>query len=308
MPKNPYNFTPSVLKGTLPAASGDVIFVDSVTGNVNGDGSSLRPFSTIEAAMNKSGLSSGDVIVATPGHAEAISAAGGITCDVAGITVIGMGTGSSRPTVTLDTATTATIAVSTANVKFKNITFAANFADIVSLFTLTTANNFTLEDCYFKATAVDKNFTYIVDTNATTSDASGLTIVGCKWIEPDLSTLSMVKMDGDNSDVVISNNFLQLGVGNNKAALMAIITAKSVFNIQCSGNRVFRLNTDTATGAILISTDQSDNSGTISNNFAQHADIAGELLVTASSGFGLFNNYASGVAGASGYILPAVDS
>lgn len=33
-----------------------------------------------------------------------------------------------------------------------------------------------------------------------------------------------------------------------------------------------------------------------------------EVLVTASAGFGVFQNFASGVAGASGYLLPAADS
>ena len=308
MPKNPYNFTPSTLKGQLPVAYGDVIFVDSATGNSSGDGSSLRPFNTIENALNKSGVSAGDIIVVMEGHAETISSATALNADIAGVQVIGQGFGSRRPTITLDTATTTTIPVTVANFAFKNIIFTANFADIVSVFTITTANNFTLENCYFKATATNMNFLNIVDTNATTNDASGLTIRNCKWIEPDLATLSLVKVDGSNADIVIADNFVQLGVNNNVAALMTVATGKVVTNLQMTGNRVFRLNTDTATGAILFSTDGSTNSGIVANNFAQHADTAGELLITASSGLGTFNNYASGVAGASGYILPAVDS
>ena len=267
-----------------------------------------RYAATIDAAVGYTTANRGDVILVAPGHTETLSTATALNLDVAGITIIGMGTGSTRPTITLDTATTTTIPVSAANITVRNIIFTANFADIVSVFTLTTANNFHLDGCYIKATATNMNFTYVVDTNATTSDADGLKITNCKWIEPDTATLSMVKMDGDNYDVIIENNFLQLGVNNNKAAVMAIATGKSVFNAQILNNRVFRLNTDTATGAILISTDQSDNSGVIAGNFVQHADTASELLITASSGFGTFQNYASGVAGASGYLLPAADS
>jgi hypothetical protein len=72
--------------------------------------------------------------------------------------------------------------------------------------------------------------------------------------------------------------------------------------------RVFRLNTDTATGAILLHTNGSTLSGIVAENFVQHADTAAELLITASSGLGVFENRASGVAGASGYLLPAADS
>jgi hypothetical protein len=267
-----------------------------------------RYFATIDSAVSAGVADRGDVVIVAPGHTEALSNATSLLLDVAGVTIIGLGAGSARPTITLDTATTATIPVSAANVTIKNMIFTANFADIVSVFTLTTAQNFSLEGCYFKATATNMNFLYIVDTDATTGNASGLNIVGCKWIEPDLATLSMVKMDGTNADVTVADNFAQLGVNNNKAALMTVANGKVVTNLMMAGNRVFRLNTDTATGAILFHTDGSTNSGVVANNFAQHADTAAELLITASSGLGTFQNYASGVAGASGYLLPAADS
>lgn len=263
---------------------------------------------TIDAAVGYCTAGRGDVIYVAPGHTEALSNATSLLLDVAGVTLIGLGEGALRPTITLDTATTATIPVSAANITVKNMMFTANFADIVSFFTLTTANNFALKSCTFQATAANMNAKYVVDTDATTSNADGLTIEGCTWIEPDTATESMVKMDGDNYRVTIKDNFVQLGVNNNTPALMAIATAKSVFNADIGHNKVYRLNTDTATGGILVTTDQSDNSGLIYSNFAQHADTAAEILVTASSGFGVFENKASGVAGASGYTLPAIDS
>jgi len=265
-------------------------------------------YTTVDAAVSVCTASEGDVVIVTEGHTEALASATALKLDIAGVRIIGQGVGNSRPTITLNTATTTTVPVSAASVSVENIIFTANFADIVSVFTLTTANNFKIDGCSFKATAVDMNFLYIVDTDATTSNADGLTIINSKWIEVDTADKSMVKMDGDNYDVTISNNFVQLGAANNTASLMAIITGKSVFNAQIIGNRVFRLNTDTATGAILVTTDQADNSGVIADNFVQHADTAGELLITASSGFGTFNNLASGVAGASGYVLPAIDA
>lgn len=267
-----------------------------------------RFFSTIDAAVGACTANSGDTIYVLPGHTETLSNATSLLLDVAGIKIIGLGYGSNIPTITMDTATTTTIPVSAANITVENIIVTANFADIVAPFTLTTANNFTLNKVYIKATATDMNFLYVVDTNATTADANGLKITNCKWIEPDTATLSMVKMDGTNADIVIDNNFVQVGVNNNKATLVAIATGKIITNAQITNNRVFRLNTDTATGGLLVTTDGSTNSGVIANNFAQHADTAAEILVTASSGFGFFNNYASGVAGASGYLLPAADS
>jgi hypothetical protein len=310
--------TLSALHG-IKATYGKVFFVgDSSTVDlsrvrqlfgVDPDGE-LRYFDDLEECLNSGAVvaNRGDVILVAPGHAETVSSAGAIALDIADINIIGLGNGSNRPTITFDTATTATITVSAANVSVENVIVSANFADIVSPFTLTTAKNFKLKGVDVKATATNMNFLYVVDTNATTNDAAGLTIEGCRWIEPDTATLSMVKADGDNDDVVIKNNFLSLGVNNNKASLVAIITGKSLFNAQITDNMVYRLNTDTATGGILVTTDQSDNSGIIARNFAQHADNAAEVLITASSGFGVFENRASGVAGATGYVLPAVDS
>ena len=275
---------------------------------VNDPDGTSRFFATIDAAVNACTAGAGDVILVAKGHTETISNATSINLDIAGITIIGLGAGNDRPVITFDTATTTTIPVSAANITVKNMILTANFADIVSVFTLTTAKNFRLEGCYIKATATNMNFLYVVDTNATTADTDGLTIVNCKWIEPDLATKSMVKMDGTNADITIANNFVQLGVLNNNAILVAIATGKIITNAQIIGNRCFRLNTDSATGALLVTTDGSTNSGIIANNFVQHADTAAELLVTASSGFGTFLNYASGVPGASGYLLPAADS
>lgn len=298
------------------AFPGKVFWVSNATtlqvgqkgGSDGNKGTFDAPFATIDGAIGKCTASRGDIIFVKPGHAETISAAGAIAADVAGVAIVGLGTGSLRPTITFDTATTTTITVSAANVAFKNLIFTANFADIVSVFTTTTAKYLTVEGCYIKATATNMNFLNVIDTNATTADTDGLYVALNKWIEPDLATLSMINMDGTNADVSILDNTVQLGVNNNKAALLTIATGKICTNMQMVGNRVFRLNTDTATGGILAHTDGSTNSGIVAGNFAQHADTAAEILVTASAGWGVFNNYASGVAGASGYILPAADS
>ncbi len=133
MPKNPYNLTAATLKGRLPDITGDVLFVDSATGNVNADGSSLRPFSTIEAAFNKSGLSTGDAIVVMPNHAETVSGAAGITADVAGVRVIGMGEGGDLPTITFS-ATASTITVTAASITFEDIIIVPSIDAVVSAF------------------------------------------------------------------------------------------------------------------------------------------------------------------------------
>jgi hypothetical protein len=292
----------------LSAYPGKVFWCSSTGTTSNQKGTFDRPVTTLAAALSLCTAAKGDIVVIKPGHVETISSATALTLTLSGVAIIGLGAGDLRPTFTLDTATTTTIPVSAANISVQNCIFTANFADIVSVFTLTTAKNFSLERCYIKATATNMNFLNIVDTDATTGNADGLTLIGNRWIEPDLATLAMVKMDGTNSDVNITGNDVNVGVNNNVATLMAIATTKIVTNLRCMENTVYRLNTDTATGGLLITTDVSTNTGIIARNFAQHADTAAEILVTAASGFGFFENRASGVAGATGYVLPAADS
>lgn len=292
----------------LVTNSNDALWVHSGTGSDSGKGTFTQPFATLDYAVGRCTASRGDLIIVKAGHAETISSATALALDVAGIAIVGMGEGANRPTFTLDTAATTTIAVSAANVTVRNLVFSANFADITALFTPAAAANFTLSDCFFNATATDKNFLNIVATNTTDAAADGLTIANCIWIEPDLATLSLVKANGSIARARITGNFCSLGVNNNQAALMTVADGKIATQLLMQKNTVYRLNTDSATGALLFHTNGSTNTGLVAENFVQHADTAAELLITASSGLGTFANYASGVAGASGYLLPAADS
>lgn len=298
-------FGPSV--GNSQLLVPEALFVDTVNGVDAGPGNSpTGAYKTLTYAISRAVANAFIFVLA--GSAITVSSATALEISTAGLKIIGQGSGTARPTVTFDTATTATIAVSAANVMFQNMIFTANFADIVAAFTLTTAPSFTLSGCYIKATATNMNFLNVVDTSTSDNAADGLTLVDNLWIEPDTATLSMVKADADIARLTMLRNFVQLGVNNNKSALLILATGKDATQLNMGYNTVFRLNTDTATGAILASTDTSANSGLVYGNFVQHADTAGELLITASAGWGTFQNYASGVVGASGFLLPAADS
>lgn len=73
---------------------GEHFFVDSVNGLDTNPGSTWNsPLATIDAAIGKCSPNRGDVIYVRPGHTENITAATGINCDVAGITIQGLGSG-----------------------------------------------------------------------------------------------------------------------------------------------------------------------------------------------------------------------
>lgn len=292
----------------IPRARGRDYYVSSVIGNAGSTGKSIDDaVTTLALAVTKVTAGQGDRIILLEGHAETISSATALTLSKAGVEIIGLGRGANRPTFTLDTGTDTTINITANRVTIRNVIFSANFADIVSFFTITTAKSFQLIGCRFQATATNMNSLYVVDTNATTNDCDGLSITSCEWVEPDLATVGWIKMDGTNDNVVFNDNYCNLGVQNNKS-LITVANGKVVTNLQMLRNRTIRLNTDTATGALLFHTDGSTNSGIVADNYSQHADTAAELIVTASSGLSLFDNKSSGVNGNSGYIIATVDS
>ncbi len=80
------------------------------------------PFLTLDYAIGNCTANQGDIIYVMSGHAETLTAAGGVTVDVAGITIIGLGEGADRPTFTFSsTDNTASILITGASTKIKNI-------------------------------------------------------------------------------------------------------------------------------------------------------------------------------------------
>ena len=122
--------------------TGNVYWVDSAIGSNGRKGTFRAPFATLDYAIGRCAINNGDIIMLAPGHTETLSAAGDVTFDVAGVTVIGLGTGTATPTFTIGTAATAEVVVSAANTTIKNVSFVANFADIANVFELT-ATDFT---------------------------------------------------------------------------------------------------------------------------------------------------------------------
>ena len=115
----PGNPSAVLINGTVH--TGNVFFVMTGGSDSVGAGDTPdNPFATIDFAIGQCTASQGDVIYVMPGHTETISGAAGIVCDVAGISIIGLGHGASRPTVTWS-ATGSTWTITAANVTIENI-------------------------------------------------------------------------------------------------------------------------------------------------------------------------------------------
>lgn len=260
------------------------------------------------AALSATRANCGDTLLLAPGHTETISSATALTVSVAGLFIRAVGNGNNRATITLDTATTATINVSAANVSFQNVIFVANFAGVVSTFTLTTAKDFGLYNCEFRDTSAILNFVNIVDTDAVSNNADGLRIEDCKRIGLGAtSNTTIVKMDGTNDRLSIKRNFFSHAAVTS-AGLMPIATGKVVTNAEIMSNICLFVGATGTTTGILITTDGTTNSGYIASNYISSLDVTTEILVTASSGFKYFDNKYVGAADTSGYLLPVADA
>lgn len=109
----------------LNAYPRDVFWVDSNAGSNGNDGSFNQPFSTLDYAVGRCTANRGDIIMVKAGHAESLTADSAVDIDVAGVSVIGLGAGSDRPTFTFTTAVTADFKLAANNVSIENLLFKA---------------------------------------------------------------------------------------------------------------------------------------------------------------------------------------
>ena len=279
--------------------------IKALYGNNYIDGSPVI-YNSVKLALAGGCLASrGDLILVAPGHTETITGATDLALNIAGVSVVGIGSGSLRPTFTFTTAITANIPVSAANVTVKNCIFIANFADITACFTTAAAPEFRVLNCEFRDTDITHNFLTLITTTITVN-ADGLTFNGnrIKMIGTTAAT-TPISLVGTMDRITINDNFITKAVLNNTSCLLTH-AALVVTNLEMARNIIFSKNTDSATGGFLIITSSTTNSGMVHDNYVNGLDTAAAILVTAGSIYGMFNNLYDGDADASGYVLPAI--
>jgi hypothetical protein len=217
---------------------------DSATAGEKG-----TPFATIDYAIGKCTGNNGDVIYVLPGHAETISAAGGITADIAGISIIGLGNGSLRPQLTLS-ATTSTIAVSAANVTFKNIAIVPGVAEIDIVFNVTGA------ECTLDGIWSTTNSTFSIERFVSTAaTATRLVVKNCHLVQTVLPTAASVFIYLVGVDEArILNNFFRVALKNDAAAATIGGATTLSANVEISGNHIIQSGGTTQASAILMYT------------------------------------------------------
>ena len=266
---------------------------DGIAGSNGNDGSFLRPFSTLDYAIGRCTASRGDVIALMPGHAENISAASGITSDIAGVAVVGLGAGTLRPKFSF-TAAAATHVISAANCSFYNIQWEANFLDVTTGLDVSGVDGLSFENCYFTDAGSNLNF---IDTIDLATGADDISFVGCKFIGEDAQNDSFITGVAHDkfyiSDCQFQSNVAQ-------AAVVGLIESSGNVTNMWIKNSAFRSNVD---GALFLDFNGTANSGVISDCNFSSIDTAD--AVTAGfdvTGAHVFECYVAGEADSFGLV------
>jgi len=189
--------------GQIPSSTGSYFFVHSGTGNAGNAGKTTKkPMATIDQAINKCTANKGDVIIVMPGHAEVLGAAGAITADVAGITIVGLGVGTSRPKLTFSAATS-TFIISAANVTIDNLYLdMADTVDAVAQAFDVGAANCTIKNVDVLMSTVTYQATSCIITDV---NCGNLKVLNCKFLAPDVGANEAINLTGVTDGVEIKN-------------------------------------------------------------------------------------------------------
>jgi len=282
--------------GSIPPTTGTVFFVSSDTGNANNTG--LRPddaLATIDGAINKCTASQGDIIIVMPGHTETISGATSLVMDVAGVSVIGLGQGSLRPTLTYS-ATASIITVSGADCRLENLILVGNVDNIVTGISITaTGDGCVLKDIEIRDGAADKEFLLPI---AIAAGAADVVIDGLRFFGLAGGATSCIAAAGAADRFVLKNSLI---IGDFSEAAVKLDAAASV-GILIDNNRVTNIDTDAGLGIAANTT----TTGWMSNNYVMN--LKNEVVGLSGTAMAFCENYGTNAASASGIILPAEDS
>ena len=306
------NFSPS--NGGLPLSvtnpgkqfwvnNSSVITKKGVAGAAKAPGTYNRPVLTINQALDLCTADRGDVIFVMPGYTETIATAGGgFNLDVAGVAVVGLGSGALKPTFTQNGVVGADINLSADDCSIYNLRFVCGLADHTKALDVTGAD-ITIDSCEFMGSIATTSYiTPIVSSNA----AFGLTIKNCVF-NKDSSIVGTamsdaagqaISFDGDNT-TIIDNHILGLfavtGILNVTTAAEACIIAR---------NKIFNESVAAAGG---ISLKAGCTGWCYDNNiFVLETSAVAGLLINAS--LFCFENYAGNVVTESSVIVPDVVS
>lgn len=242
---------------------GNVFFVDSGAGSdVGGQGTSAaQPFATIDFAIGQCTASNGDFILVMPGHSEDITA--DITMDVAGVTVIGMGQGHTRPQL-VSTGTAGRVTITASNCRWSGIVHVASIAATVAAIYVAgpteavSVEHTEIDNCRFTFDATGIEYTVMIALGDGAANSADYTYIHDNWFEAEnIDGCGSALLIDDCQFVRIQNNLFTGdynsvcidGAAGSSACLDYIITGNIIVNKDNAAVNCMDLD-DNATGLI----------------------------------------------------------
>ena len=251
----------------LNSYGGNIFWVDSGSGSNTNDGTHVRPYATLDFAVGKCTANNGDLILVKAGHTETVTAAGGLDLDVAGITIIGLGNGSDRPTVNFTTAVGADMDVGADNITISNFLFTGGIDALTGPIDVNAAD-FTMLDCETKDVTGQATDFIVTDANASRLMIDGWTHRGAA-AAGGASALQIVGGDG----ATVRNFFID---GNfDTAAIENVTTAATNLTINGGANGSYIRNRNSADVCFTAVATTTGNDGP--NIYARVADNAANI-------------------------------
>jgi hypothetical protein len=200
-----YQYFHSILAGAKTL--GNVFYVKSTGTDGAGYGVSPEaPFASIDYAIGQCTANNGDIIIVLPGHTETITGTD-ITVDVAGVTVVGLGSGSLMPQIKHNHAN-AEVSIAADNVTWMGIRHSADVTDVkVAIEIEDGANYCTVKGCVFDViTTGTDEFLVCVRTN----DASNFALIEDNDFDMGIGgAVAAISFTKDTDGTVVRGNRIQ---------------------------------------------------------------------------------------------------
>jgi hypothetical protein len=195
-----------MIEAGMSLGTGNVYYVDSNLTTAGGGETWDTAVATIDAAIALCTDNNGDVILVAQGHAETNAATGALaTCNIAGVTIVGLGSGTNRPTITLSHATAAAFTTTAANVTICNFYIDSTGLDSVASSIIVAEDHTTIENCEFLMADATGQADACIVTSGAANLCDYLTVRNCRFVSPNAGAVDAIKLEEVNEGVVISN-------------------------------------------------------------------------------------------------------
>jgi hypothetical protein len=286
-------------------------YVDSAKGGY-GD-SPKHASATLQAVIDRIDAISasdnrGDTIYVLPNHSETITGAGGLTFDVPGLRVVGLGHGSQRPQFLMDAATTVTAVVNAADTYIENLVFVSGHSDVATCFDVD-ATGFTCVNCEFRDNTTHENFLVGFTMGSVTDNVvDDFHIEGCVFTTATGSHTAFISALGRTKrPKIIGNRYVCANHADAAGQFIAGTAGDDWWDAVIAENMVHVTVTATDTYPFLNGNVDTDNTGIIVRNFVMssisNTNATNSTMVKAL-GFRYAENYGSGADLGGGVLWP----